>query len=482
MRRREVVRAGGGLAFVGLGVGPTGNHVAAHDTPTGSPASPEGGPTATPADFGPLGSVEIPRAKEAVVGDDGTTVFVAVTDGFAVVDVSDPTTPNLVSENREVLSDADNGPLTGIFDVKVDSDRLAVTGPAHPGGQDVLKAVAVYDVSDPTAPDRVTTHETDFFNHNCFIRDGVVYLCGNGPPEISLVTVDAETGEELGRWSLLAENEAWGEVSPRNRLLHDVWVRNGVAYLAHWDAGTWLVDVSDPSDPSFVAKVRGRPPETLADLSAEEAGQEATEPPGNDHFVRAGMDDSLAIIGVESWDNSPEDDSTGWPGGLHLYDIEDPTAAREVATIEAPPTPDPTFSGVWTTSHNFDVGDDLLYTSWYRGGVRVYDISDPTDPQELARWRDAATTDFWIAQRATDEFFVASSRRDPSVEPPEDRPEAASLYTFPTPDRNTPDGGTNASVDGSQETEDGTGVGGVGFGVLAAIGGLGLGAWRYVRD
>lgn len=449
------------------------------------PATPKDGPTASPDGYAPLGSVDLPGAKEAVVGDDGTTVFVAVTDGFAVVDVSDPAAPEVVHETREVLADVEDGPLEDIFDVKVDDDLLAVTGPANPAGEGALQAVAIFDVSDPVAPERVAYRETGFFNHNCFVRDGVVYLCGNIFPAIQLVMVDAKSGDELGRWSITDVEEDWAQVFPKIRVLHDVWVGDGVAYLAHWDAGTWMVDVSDPAGPELIAKVRGRPPEAFSDLSEEEVRREATEPPGNDHYVQAGEDGSLAVIGVESWDITP-DEETGGPGGLYLYNVANPKDASELATIEPPPTPDPGLDGVWTTSHNFDLADGLLYTSWYRGGVRVYDVSNPTAPEELIRWRNAATTDFWTAKSATEEFFIASSRRDPSVDPPNDQPEAAAIYTFPAPDIETPTPSPTRSLT-SNSSQGGLPGGGTtgdgpGFGALAALCGLGLGVWRSLWE
>ena len=37
-----------------------------------------------------------------------------------------------------------------------------------------------------------------------------------------------------------------------------------------------------------------------------------------------------------------------------------------------------------------------LHTSWYNGGVRVHDITDPSDPEELASY-NAEGYSFWTA-------------------------------------------------------------------------------------
>ena len=70
---------------------------------------------------------------------------------------------------------------------------------------------------------------------------------------------------------------------------------------------------------------------------------------------------------------------------------------------------DPTKEGINTTPHNMDLRGDRLYTSWYDGGVKIHDVSDPGRPELLAWWRAPRRWSFWTAQYATDEFFVASS-------------------------------------------------------------------------
>lgn len=471
-------------------------------------------------DYGPLAELRMPKAKEVVTSADGRTAFVAVTDGFAVVDLADPAAPEVVHENREPWAGEGNGRLEQIYDVKLDTenDLLAVVGPANP--RNAWRGVIVYDVSDPTSPETVAVHETAFFNHNCFATGGYVYLCGNTSERNSLVVVDARAGEEVGRWSIADVDEQWEEVGP-NWVLHDLYVHDDVAYLAHWDAGTWAVDVSDPTAPELLARIRGRDPETFVEMTGSEARRDYSEPPGNDHYVATNDDGTLLGIGVESWDTDTSDDRGG-PGGVTLYDVSDPTAAEELAFIEPPPTPDPTFGGTWTTSHNFWFRGDRLYVSWYEGGVRVYDVSDPTDPALLARWRDSDAASMWTAVPAGDrDFFVGTSHRDGPRASDDSSADRAALYTFPdppadaeplpptpeptptatstttgnatatptaapthTPTAAEPATATNSPAPGTADTSadpTGTAAAGPGFGPLAALGGLGLGAWRLLR-
>jgi hypothetical protein len=466
MRRRRFLRRAG-LTAGGLGLFPG---VAAGGGPA-SDAAETGTPTFTPRQTtpvaegtAPLGRLPVDGLREAVLSPDGRVAYCATTDGFAVVDLADPAAPELLVDEREPLADREDR-LFDVFDVKLDAenDLLAVVAPANPAGQDVFRGLLVYDVRDPAAPERVTVYETDYFNHNCFATGGHVYLCANRGDRNGVVVVDARSGERVGEWSLADRDGRWRDVRLQNWVLHDLSVHDDVAYLAYWDAGTVLLDVSDPTAPSFRSRVGGRGPGQLAALTSDEANDEALEPPGNDHYTAVNDDGTLLGVGVESWDADPEDDEGG-PGGIALYDVSDPRSPEELAVIAPPPTPDPSFSGVWTTSHNFSFRGDRLYTSWYRGGVRVHDVSDPTDPTLLARWRDSYNASFWTAEPAGErEFFVAPSwkGRDDEGALAFDR---AALYTFADPEPPTPTESATSS-DGQP-----------GLGLLSGLAGLGAGA------
>ncbi|MFT4904693.1 MAG: hypothetical protein ACI8UR_001255 [Natronomonas sp.] len=436
MRRRDVLRAGG-VALAAASTGVT--------TPT---------PTETAElDFEPLGRLDLPGAKELVVNDD--IAYVATTDGFATVDTSNPADPTLLARVDGLLAEHPDGPLEMVFDGKVGGDYYALGAPGHPQSN-VPYAALVFDVSDPAKPERVLAHETEFYHHNVDADGETLYLCANDGARNPLICVDIASGEELGRWSVIDADDRWADVHHSLREIHDVRVEDGVAYCANWNAGTWLVDVSDPADPTAVVGLHGLDPEQQAEIpSGDERRQARFGLPGNNHFAmpQRGVDSSLVALNEEAWAfeaDAPESDL----GGVELWDADRET---RLARIEAPPTRDATYGGVWTTAHNFAFVGDRLYSSWYRGGVKVHDVSDPTAPEEVAHWRDTARTNFWTAQPGSD-HVVASSWRDESQERPE---EGAAVYTFPDGERPTP-----------MKTEgDGTG-----FGLAAGAAGFGAAA------
>ena len=454
MRRRDALRAGA-AALLPLAAG----------RPAAGTATDDDG------SFEPLGRLALPGAKELVV-DDGIA-YVATTDGFATVDTTDPADPALLAERRDLLADHPDGPLTDVFDGKVGGGRYAVAGPGEPL-EDVPYAALVFDVSDPAAPERVLAYETEFFHHNLDTDGETLYLCANDGDRNPLVCVDVGTGEELSRWSVVDADDRWAEVHPSLRQIHDVYVDDGVAYCSYWDAGTWLLDVSDPADPAPLASLRGRDVETLSAIDSSAALLEAQfSLPGNDHFAvpRRGADGPLVALNEEAWATDEEATAPDL-GGVELWDRE---AGERLSRIEPPPTDEPTYGGVWTTSHNFDFVGDRLYTAWYRGGVKVHDVSDPATPGELGHWRDSATTDFWTAQGAGD-HVVASSWRDFSAESPED---GAAIYTFPAVETPTP----TPSATATEAETDPAGGSGAGLGAVAGAAGLGLAALaRRLRD
>jgi len=482
------------------------------DTPTATDTTATGTPTATPTEpaatptsgWEPMGAVTVPGAAETVVAPGGETAFVATGDGFAVLDLSDPADPTVRTRVGPVSPPGTDRVMPEIRDVKYDDGHLLVAGPAsyHPDG---YRGVARYDVRDPGAPAFVRAYETAFAVHNCYFADDVAYLTGRDNDRHPLVVVDVgPEPTEVARWSVLDHDEDWAEVDHSVRRIHDVWVQDGYAYLAYWDAGTWILDVSDPSDPRYVANVTDRPIEELANDTGLKIFREFSEPPGNDHYVATSPDGALMAVGQESWNSNagvdettPTGDDPGGPSGIELYDITDRTSPERVATIDPPPTADPNFNGVMTTAHNFQVGEQYLYSSWYQGGVKVHDVSDPTEPEEVRHFRRSSTTSFWTAQlSAPGEAVVATSYLNP-----QDLEAPGVVYTFPDVPRPTPTpsptptaGSTDASTPTAAPTPNPTSAAdpsptpgattgaGPGFGPLAALAALGVGTWLLGGD
>jgi hypothetical protein len=365
--------------------------------------------------YEPLGYVDLEGTRELVTSDDGTTAFLAVDDGIATVECSTPAEPTVLAERRGLLADDPDGPLGFVWDVSLSGDRLLAVGPAQRLPNSELQAALLFDVADPADPQLLDVFETDYAIHNCYLGEAHAYLTANGAEgnPLAILDVSDDALAEVGRWSILDVDEAWSEVHPAVRQLHDVTVQDGVAYLPYWDAGTYLVDVSDPAAPSYLGHTAVQERSELTDLDRSGLQRAVFGPPGNSHFTVPDESGDLVAVGREAWAVDVGGCARGGAGGIDLYDVSDPRAISHHATIEPPESYDETQGGWFTTAHNVDLRDGKLYSSWYFGGVKVHDVTDPATPEELAWWRDPETTSFWTAQTGVQgEYFVASSAAD----------------------------------------------------------------------
>ncbi|MFC7007674.1 LVIVD repeat-containing protein [Halalkalicoccus salilacus] len=172
---------------------------------------------------------------------------------------------------------------------------------------------------------------------------------------------------------------------------HDVYVQDGLLYQAYWDAGVVVADVSDPTDPELVAQF-GDAPEADTPQPDPFPVERYYAGEGNAHYVQPSPNGDLTFVGDEKFPSLLEEDpDTGKYGGIRIFDTSDWDDVEQVGFISPPDV-----NVGLRTSHNFDVTQNRLHTSWYNGGVRVYDITDETDPEELYFY-DSEGYSFWTA-------------------------------------------------------------------------------------
>ena len=377
--RRTVLKATGGLAASGL-VGVAGAHPSPGD---GGEAHSEG--------LRPFSEQAVDGALEAVTRKN--YAYVATGSGMAVVDWRNPRRPELVA-----TLDADD-PAGGILDVKVDGDLASLASNGGPG-------ITLVDISDPTAPRELAFHDAGHSVHNSFLADGYAYLTINESDEnafsearTDVVDVrDPTSPEKVGEFRLadhFPEFAAAG-VNP----CHDVYVQNDRLYQAFWDAGVVVADISDPSDPTLVTQF-GDAPGADTPQPEEFPLERYLTRPGNAHYVQPSPDGRHVYVGAETFPGdhveNPDNDDYG---GIRVFDTSDLDEPRQVTRIE-PPEVDG-----FRTSHNFDVTNNRLHTSWYAGGVTIHDVADPAAPEEQGHYA-AEGSSFWTAVRARG-FTVAS--------------------------------------------------------------------------
>lgn len=231
-----------------------------------------------------------------------------------------------------------------IGDVQVSDDGKLLTACTERG------QLLTYDLSDPANPKHLGTFQSPSNRgevHTAELArvDGKLYgFLSNiyaRPPK--LVTVD------LSDPAKPREVNVQEVGSPYQ---HDVHVKNGLLFAAGWDQGMTIYDIGGGG--------KGGTPENPVKISTY-----ATKN-GNVHNIDTYQDPlsgkTFAFIGEEV----PGSIGKSSQGDIHVVDITDPSAPKEVAFFHV--------AGAGTHNFSLDAEKGILYAAYYNGGVRALDI------------------------------------------------------------------------------------------------------------
>jgi hypothetical protein len=160
------------------------------------------------------------------------------------------------------------------------------------------------------------------------------------------------------------------------RYLHDVYVKDGLAYLAYWRDGLVILDVGaglrkgSPEKPAPVSQLRFNYHELYGDDWL--AGAHAVFRYKN--YVYVGDEVFPARFNIQSKDRIPV---RGAVWVVDVSDVENPRQVAEYTVAEG-------------GAHNIWVEDDILYMGYYTGGGRVLDVSGELRGDLLRQGREIA--------------------------------------------------------------------------------------------
>ncbi len=294
---------------------------------------------------------------EGVDGRDYAITGTWVASGWAFFwDVTDPA--NIVKVDSLQVD------ARTVNDVKVSPDgRYAAL--SREGASDRRNGVVILDMADPANPVVASTFESNGVTggvHNMFATDDYLFALAGGDKYVIIDVRDPYAPRFVSEYN-----------HPDSRI-HDVWVHDGIAYSSEWQTGVVVVDVGNGrwggsiEDPVFVTAV---PYPVGATHAAFPYHQEST---GKFYLF---LGDEISGGAGSPWagegaDNQPYDPVTGeggvqgrMSGYLHVIDFTDPENPRDVARYEVPEA----------GTHNMWVEDDVLYQAYYKGGLRVVDVS-----------------------------------------------------------------------------------------------------------
>jgi hypothetical protein len=221
--------------------------------------------------------------------------------------------------------------------------------------------IVILSFEDPAHPKPIA----DFTETVTFIYRGYVYLTDDATGSLRVIDIrDPYKPRQVARWQTRPDEAG--------NFLHDIDVKDGLAYLSYWNQGLVILDVGkgikggSPENPQLVSQYK-------YDLNSLYRDVEAVGGPG---FIRgthtAWRAGKYVFVGDEVFSARPRRTEGGGVvglgrayGRLHVIDVSDIARPREVAYYE------PKEGG----SHNVWVAGDTLYLGDYQGGLRVLDIS-----------------------------------------------------------------------------------------------------------
>jgi plastocyanin len=299
----------------------------------------------------------IQTSEEWIVGNH---LYVAtIADRIYDYDVSEPSKPKALDSlkaDARLINDVSTTPdeKVGVF--------------TREGASTRKNGIVLFDPSDP-AHLKVLSEYTETVTggvHSAFINTHYVYITDDATGSLRVIDFqDTQHPKEVARWQVENATAASiaGPMGPMSsgRYLHDLSVKDGLAYLAYWRDGLIILDVGNgmkggsPEHPQLVSQYKFNHYELYG--NGWLAGTHTTFRYKN--YVFVGDEVFPAQFDIDSKERIPV------RGICHVMDITDIEHPREVAIYEVPE------GGI----HNFWADNDMLFIGDYAGGGRVLDIS-----------------------------------------------------------------------------------------------------------
>ncbi len=312
---------------------------------------------------------------------------------FTGVDVSDPRNPKLVVQTDlpESFMRSNSLELAG--------DIMAVAYQTQKVGQKPA-GFELFDISAPEKPKSITyvdaSGPTSRGVHQLWFCDGEYVHLAAGAPDFKPThpqddqfyrifdVRNPSKPTEVGRWWLPGTREGDGVPPParhqaplldRGFRAHNTNVypqRPDRCYLGYIDAGMFVLDISDKAHPKPICQWDNSPPYT-----------------GFTHTVVPMFNRNLLIV----TDESTSDNASDWPKLVWILDARDERHPVPISTCPMPPVDAYKSRGGRFGAHNIHENtpspyawqsEDIVIGTFFNGGLRAYDITNPYQPREVA--------------------------------------------------------------------------------------------------
>jgi len=266
-----------------------------------------------PARIRHIGNYHTPGSSKGVVVDNGYAYVGDDDHGLQIIDVRNPTQPVKVSE---VMT-------SGLaYTLKKRGNLIYLAD--HRGGFHII------DVTDVNKPRLVSSYDTPGKSWAIDVLADIAYVADDTS---GLLVFDVSN----------AQPRQIGQFNPGGAA-EDIIVKGQLAFVSFFDKGLYVLDISNPAQPTVVAQL---------------------PIPGNAR--------SIDIVNDYAY-------IAGWESGLNIVDISDPAAPRLVGHYD-------TKGSAWGA----DVSHGHAYIWDWWGGVMAVNVENPQQPQLVGKYHARGT-------------------------------------------------------------------------------------------
>jgi hypothetical protein len=318
---------------------------------------------------------DLQMSEEWIIGHHAYLGTVA--DQLFVYDIADPANPKLLDTlkvDARLINDVSTTP----------DEKIGVF--TREGASNRKNGIVFLDTSDASHLKVLSEYTATVSGgvHSAYIDSHYAYITDDATGSLRVIDFqDPKHPKEVARWqvenpTVVTINTEMGSMTS-GRYLHDLQVKDGLAYLAYWRDGLVILDVGNgmaggsPENPKLVSQYHFNHYELYGDGWL--AGTHSVFRYKNYLFV--GDEVFPAIFNLENRDRIPV------RAICHVMEVSDVRHPREVAQYEVPEG----------GSHNFWAANDMLYEGYYSGGARVLDISGELRGDLYRQGREIAR--FW---------------------------------------------------------------------------------------
>jgi len=319
---------------------------------------------------------------------------------FTGVDVTDPRNTKVVVQTELPHKQMRSNSLDVVGDIMAVAYQTSGPGGLGDPGFNVKPAgIELFDISRPETPKTIA-----FFDcagpwsmgvHQLWFADGeFIHFAGGAPDFVPSHPQDNQFYRcidvrnpskpvEAGRWWMPGTRKGDAAPPPKRHPKYDFGFRAhntnvypqrpDRAYVAYLDGGIFILDIADKANPKMVGHWNPHPPYN-----------------GFSHTALPLLSRDLLICTDECIRNGGED----WPKPTWVVDARLESNLVPIATFPIPSVEEYGRRGGRYGSHNLHENqpgpafrsDTIVFATFFNGGVRAYDVSDPMQPREIASY------------------------------------------------------------------------------------------------